>query len=173
MSQAVGAQPSGWVLLVMGIVVLLLAGLSCAAYLLLFRGGGRAVQRGATQRRLADQLARGQITEQEYRHLSSALDATRAGKRRNLHTRRDRVLTIATRELVDALHRRKMERLMWSNEDAPTRTTSSRASGRPGSWSRGSRCPVPVQSWPESTARLPPQTSRDAAAASEPRGTAA
>src|SRR5690349_17897937 len=82
MSNAAAAGSTGWAWVAMAVSVLLLAGLSAGAYLLLFRDGRRPAPHPTAERRLAGQLARGQITEQEYRHLIAALDAARPGRRR-------------------------------------------------------------------------------------------
>ena len=82
MTYAATAAPNGWAWVAMAVSVLLLIALSAAAYLLLFRDRGRPAAHRTAARRLADQLARGQITEQEYLHLIAALDAARTGRRR-------------------------------------------------------------------------------------------
>lgn len=80
MVDALSAGPSGWGWLAMGMSVLVLAGLAVGAYRLLLRGASGSVGRASAQRRLAEQFARGQVTEQEYRHLSAELDAPRASR---------------------------------------------------------------------------------------------
>jgi hypothetical protein len=79
MTHAATAGPSGWAWAAMAVSVLLLAGLSAGAYLLLSRGGRRAARHPSAGRRLAAQFARGQITQQEYLHLRDALDEPHAG----------------------------------------------------------------------------------------------
>lgn len=76
MTYAVGAGPSGWAWVAMTASVVLLAGITVGAYLLLSRGGGRggSARHRSAERRLAEQLARGQITEQEYLHLRAEID---------------------------------------------------------------------------------------------------
>jgi uncharacterized membrane protein len=86
MTYTAPAAPSGWAWLAMAMSVLLLAGLSVGAYLLIFRSGGRAAPRTAAERRLTEQFARGQITQQEYHHLRASLDALREGRRRGVRT---------------------------------------------------------------------------------------
>jgi len=81
MSNAAAAGSTGWAWVAMAVSVLLLAGLSAGAYLLLFRDGRRPAPPPTAERRLAGQLARGQITEQEHRHLIAALDAAGPGRR--------------------------------------------------------------------------------------------
>ena len=82
MTYAAGSGPSGWAWVAMAVSVVLLAALSVGAYLLLFRGGSRPPRRTSAERRLADQVARGQITEEEYLHLMAALESSAAGGRR-------------------------------------------------------------------------------------------
>lgn len=85
MTYALSAGPSGWAWLAMAVSVLVLGALSGGAYLLLVRGGGRPAEHASAERRLAEQFARGQITEQEYLHLTAALDAANSGPRRGIH----------------------------------------------------------------------------------------
>lgn len=86
MTSAAAAGPSGWAWLAMAVSVLVLAGFSVGAYVLLFRGGGgRPVRHQSAERRLADQFARRQITEQEYLHLMAALGVAGSGRRRGPH----------------------------------------------------------------------------------------
>lgn len=80
MVDALSAGPSGWAWLAMAMSVLVLAALAFGAYRSLLRGASGSVGRASAQRRLADQFARGQITEQEYRHLSAELDARTASR---------------------------------------------------------------------------------------------
>jgi putative membrane protein len=85
MIDSAAAAPSGWGWVAMTMSVLLFAGLSVGAYLLLVRGGrpaGRSARPSSAQRRLADQFARGQIDEQEYRHLAAALEEGTPGTSR-------------------------------------------------------------------------------------------
>lgn len=76
---------SGWAWAAMAVAVLLLAALSFGAFLILLRGGSRPARDQSAQRRLNEQFARGQITEQAYRRLSAELDAPRASRTGRLH----------------------------------------------------------------------------------------
>lgn len=86
MADAHSAGPSGWGWLAMAMSVLVLAALAVAAYRSLLRGANGSVGRASAQRRLADQFARGQITEQEYLRLSAELDAPGASRATGVHT---------------------------------------------------------------------------------------
>jgi uncharacterized membrane protein len=70
----------------MTVSVLVFAGLSVGAYLHLSRWRtrtGRTDEHSVAERRLAEQFARGQIDEQEYRHLAAVLSEARPLRRRS------------------------------------------------------------------------------------------
>lgn len=83
MTHVTATAPTGWGLVAMMVAVLLFVALSASAFLRLSGGGRRrgGARHSSAGRRLAERLARGEIDEASYRHLTNALNAATAGRR--------------------------------------------------------------------------------------------